>query len=469
MNLNDIQSIVKNKESESLEFKKSTAQLQAAFETLCAFLNGHGGIVLIGVNDHGQLLGQLVSDKTRLAIANEMRKIEPPEQIEIDYIEIKPERHIIALSVKDGVHSPYIYNGRPFQRHESSTELMPQHRYEQLFIQRRQLNHSWESFSEKNISLDNLDENLILSIARVGVERARLPESIFRDKPIEILEKFNLLDDGKPKNAAIVLFCKNKKFQFIQSQLRLARFKGLDKTEFMDSKLIVGNVFYLYEQAISFLNNYLPVSGKITNDGPRRIETASIPYKVLREALVNALCHRDYSLSGGAVSVAIYDDRVEVSSTGSLPYEMTEEYLIQKHRSIPRNPLIAEVFYAYGFIEMWGRGIEDIIEFSKNAGNPEPKFIVTKLDFTVCLPMKEPILTVKQSIRNKKEGTLNIRQQKILKLLREHTILSANEIYTLLLKPSSLRTIKADLTALQEYELVERQGKGTNTVWKIRS
>ena len=147
----------------------------------------------------------------------------------------------------------------------------------------------------------------------------RLSENALRDTPIEILKKFNLLRDGQLIRAAIILFCKNEAKQFIQSQLRLARFKGINKNEFIDSKLFVGNAFYLYEQAMMFLNNYLPIAGKFSDTSPVRIDTPAIPYKVLREAVINAIAHRDYAIKGGAISLAIYDDRVEVSSAGTLP------------------------------------------------------------------------------------------------------------------------------------------------------
>ena len=168
------------------------------------------------------------------------------------------------------------------------------------------------------------------------------------------------------------MFCKNEKKQFIQSQLRLARFKGTGKDEFIDNKIYRGNIFYLYDKAISFLNNYLPISGKIDNETPVRVDTPAIPFKVLRESIINALSHCDYSIRGGAVNIAVYDDRVEVNNAGGLPAGITVEKLKSKHSSYPRNPLIAKVLYAAGYIEMWGWGIEKILSLSVAAGNPEP-------------------------------------------------------------------------------------------------
>jgi ATP-dependent DNA helicase RecG len=125
---------------------------------------------------------------------------------------------------------------------------------------------------------------------------------------------------------------------------------------------------------MTFLDFNLPVAARIEEGNPLRIEIPAIPYKVLREALVNALCHRDYSIRGGSISVAIYDDRVEIGSTGLLPEGVKIKQLTQKHLSIQRNPLIANVFYLCRMIEKWGRGTQEMIELSKQSGNPVPHF-----------------------------------------------------------------------------------------------
>ncbi len=152
MNIEQLQSLIKNGESHTIEFKKSTAQLRPAFETICAFLNVDGGFVMIGVNDKGQMIGQDITDNTRQEIAREISKIEPPAEIKIDYVSIENNKNIIVIHVEKGMHSPYTYDGRPFQRDQSVTTRMLQQRYDQLVSRRTQLNHSWESFfSENNI------------------------------------------------------------------------------------------------------------------------------------------------------------------------------------------------------------------------------------------------------------------------------------------------------------------------------
>ena len=153
----------------------------------------------------------------------------------------------------------------------------------------------------------------------------------------------------------------------------MARFNGIDKSEFITEKTIRGNAFDLYEVALKFITTYLPVAAKIEEGrNPFRVETPAIPYKVLREALINALCHRDYSIRGGSIALAFYDDRVNITSTGFLPQGITIKQLHKEHPSVRRNHLIANVFYLCHMIERWGRGTKDMVELCEQSGNPPP-------------------------------------------------------------------------------------------------
>jgi len=124
MDIKQIKSLVKQGESNTLEFKTSTATLTSAFDTICAFLNGEGGRVLIGVKDKGQIVGQNVTDNTRREIANKIKKIEPTAPIEVRYVKIKENNFTIAIQAHTGSHIPYVHDGRAFQRNESQTNRM---------------------------------------------------------------------------------------------------------------------------------------------------------------------------------------------------------------------------------------------------------------------------------------------------------------------------------------------------------
>jgi len=470
MTLDQIKELVAQGESSTLEFKTSTGQLRAAFETICAFLNSDGGTVLIGVSDKGRIVGQEVADKTRKEIAEKISDIEPPAQSEIhvDYVSIGDSKHIIVIKVKTGVHVPYAFDGRPYHRIQSTSQKMPHHRYQQLIKLSDQFDHSWESVIVPEYSIDDLDQDLIKTVIRKAIKKGRLEEDVSTNDIEDFLYRFRLLIDGKLKRAALILFCKNEHKQFMQSQLRLARFRGTTKNEFIDNKFYIGNIFYLYDRAISFLNNYLPISGNIEENDPIRIDKPAIPNKVLREVMVNALCHKDYSIIGGAISVGIYDDRVEVSSTGAFPAGINITNLLSTHQSTPRNPLIASVFHAAGYIEKWGRGIEKIINLSKEAGNPEPRFEETGIDINVYLPLREEIISGNQIISAGK-ATLSLREEEIVTILKKYNFVNVQIISEQLKTPTSQRTIQGDLAKLKKLGLVQSQGKGRATVWGVVS
>lgn len=159
--------------------------------------------------------------------------------------------------------------------------------------------------------------------------------------------------------------------------ITFGRFSGdyRGKTEFIDQRQSQGHALALLRESLEFLRRHLPVAGRIEPGLFERVDEPLFPLLALREALVNAFCHRDYSVVEGAVSVAIFDDRLEIWSDGSLPFGLSVEQLRRDHLSRPRNPLIAEVFYRPGLIERWGRGTQRIIELCLQAGHPEPEFV----------------------------------------------------------------------------------------------
>jgi len=150
--------------------------------------------------------------------------------------------------------------------------------------------------------------------------------------------------------------------------------QGTDKTEFLDQRQIRAPAFKLLEEAELFCQRHFPLPAKIVPTQMRRVETPLIPPDAMREILVNALIHRDYTIAGGAVSLAIFDDRVEVWSAGSFPGGITPASLRQNHLSVQRNPMIADVFYRTGLIERWGRGTNRVIAMCGDAGIPAPEF-----------------------------------------------------------------------------------------------
>ena len=371
-NLEILNGLIAGAEGGTVEFKETTGQLERGMETLCAFLNGTGGTVLFGVTDKGKIIGQEVSDKTKRDIAETIRRIEPFATIDISYTDIPgTNKSVIALSAEEQRYMrPFTYKGRAYQRIESVTSAMPQGIYNLLVMQRGGT-YAWDSMQNPGLKISDLDETAILGAVRGGIRGGRLPEGSMQEDVRTILEKFDLLNDGKLNNASVVLFGRNF-YHYPQCLLRLARFKGTTKDEFLDNQRVTGNIFNLLDAAMAFFFKHLSLSGKI--EGLYREEELNVPYKALRECCINAFAHRVYHRPGSSVGIAIYDDRVEIENSGTFPPDITIEKLLGGHNSEPQNLIVANVLYKSAVLESWGRGIALMVNECRRVGIPDPEF-----------------------------------------------------------------------------------------------
>ena len=270
--------------------------------------------------------------------------------------------------------------------------------------------------------------------------------------------------DGALCRAAAVLFGTTDRlaFEMPQCLLRVARFRGLDRTEFLDNRQFNGNAFTLLRDAERFLRDTLPIAGRIEPERFERIDEPLYPPLATREALANALCHRDYAIGGGSVGVAVYDDRLEVTSTGSLHFGLTPEKLFARHESLPWNPLVARTFYRRGIIEEWGRGTLRMAEMTTSAGLPVPEIEEIGGGVTVRFRHGDSV-----SPRNRRSG-LAKRQAEVLALLdRAEDGLTRYEIQDRLGIGLSDRQVRRVLEELRDSGLIVSTGRGSSARWKL--
>lgn len=467
MTLDDLKELITN-ESIDIEFKSTTGELKQACHTLCAFLNSNGGIVFIGVKNDCRIVGQMVSDNTRLEIANELVKFEPPANIKVEYIPVTKDKEVILLQVAKGPHQPYIYDGKPYEKVESSTRKMTQARYHQLLSQQNQVNHSWEQFYSDNYTLHDLDHEIILRIIRLSIDKKRLDEIAMREDISTVLEKLELIGSGRVKNAAMVLFGKKFLPYYPQCHIQLARFKGLDRHEFLDHDSIYGNIIDLIDKAMLFIVRHLPTAAKIVPGKLQRVETTLIPLDVIREAIINSFCHRDYSVYGGSVKLAIYDDRMEILNNGGLLPGVTIEK-IKSGYSQRRNPLIGDILFRAGYIEKWGRGIKEIYGELKKAGDPEPEFQCDEYDFQVkfrfSVSMNPGVVIMTDKLNCL--GKLTERQREIFNIIGQLEEARASEVLARLSASIPGRTLRHELGLLKKRGFINSKGSTKNTIWLI--
>lgn len=375
-------------ESEGLEFKKTTGQRTRAVEALCGMLNGEGGSVLFGVDNAGRVLGQEVSDSTLRELHAELRKIRPMPFPDVERVPLSnSSREVIVVTVP-GRTGLYTFDDRPYVRNGPTTVRMEKTRYEHLLLEQNHGSRRWELMPAEGWTLADLDSAEIRRTVEEAIRRERLEDPGTRE-PADLLRGLNLLNgDGRIVNAAAVLFARSECLvpRMIQCVLRMARFAGTGKDEFLDNRQEHGNAFDLLMRAQRFLRDHLPVASRFEDDKFERIDLPALPPVAVREALANALVHRDYSSGAGSVDVALYSDRLEITNIGGLHFGLTPEDLARPHKSLPWNPLIAQTFYRRGIIENWGRGTLNIRELIATANLPEPRFQTAADSFTVVFP-----------------------------------------------------------------------------------
>ena len=333
MDLMELKQLVAQGESDRLEFKKTTGELKAGMQTLCAMLNGSGGMVLFGVTAGGKVVGQDITDATLQDVAREIKKLEPAATIAQTVVPVAGSLRVLVLETTVAPGGPYVFDGRAYKRIGPTTSQMPQTEYQERLLVRTHVLHRWEnqvadSYSPADVDLEEIDR-----MVRAAVHRGRL-ESQPSD-PMDALDRLHLRVEGHLLRAAVVLFGRKLMPDYPQCALRLARFKGTSKTEFLDQRQLHGHAFQILDEAVHFIMRHIPVAGRIESGKLERQDTPLYPPLALREALVNALCHRDYTIPGGAVNVAIYDDRLEIISSGLLPPGITIADLKRKPRFPP--------------------------------------------------------------------------------------------------------------------------------------
>jgi ATP-dependent DNA helicase RecG len=247
----------------------------------------------------------------------------------------------------------------------------------------------------------------------------------------------------------------------------MARFKGTNKLgDFIDNQQLYGNSFRILSEADAFLRRHLPIASFFKPDQFKRIDKPALPVLAVREALINAICHRDYSDLYTDISFAVYDDRLEIWNSGTLLKNLTVDNLKHKHESILRNKLIANAFYVRGWIEKWGSGTNKMIDLCNEDSIPEPSFEEYSGGFSVMFRFKEPI-SITQQVASLVQS-LSIRQEEILIVIRTHKSANIQQIIKELKDPPSQRMVQKDLHVLRAQGLIDLKGIGKMRRWELK-
>ena len=321
----------------------------------------------------------------------------------------------------------------------------------------------WDERVCGDASLKDIEEEKVRQFLRRARFERRL--EIGPDIPVkDALEWSNLIKNNKLTNAAILLFGKEPQKFFLQTKLRCALYKGRTPVTFIDLRIIEGNIIDQVGEAENFVLAHIKKAAKIV--GFERQEVWEYPINALREAIVNAICHRDYSYSSD-ITIGIFDDRIEISNPGTLPEPLTPEDLKKKHKSIPRNPLVANAFFLIGNIEQWGEGTNKIVKWCLEHGLREPNFEEIAGGFLVRFYAPEDILSLipEPGKIDLEEMGLNERQIEALRLMVNEGKGFTNKEYREHFGVSNWTCVE-DMKLLEKHGFVIVEGKGKSTVYR---
>ena len=368
-----IKDLIGTAESETLEQKSSLSQLSRIIETISAFSNTRGGTILVGVSGKGEALGISIGENTIEQLANKIiSNTEPKIYPEISVKKVKG-KNVIFIKVDKYPYDVVLTSGKPYKRVGRSTIRMSKDEYKRKILEIHKKELYFDGQTSLEATIKDIDESKLGEfIGRARRERKLPLDEVLSTK--EILTRLKLMKSGNLTNTAILLFGKNPQDFFIQSGVKCIRFKGTDVTgEMLDFKDVESDLISEVEDTEKFIYQNISLKAWIEEGKIERQEKWDYPPKAIREALVNAIIHRDYR-STSKVQVRIFDDRIEFWNPGRLPEGWTVETLKQKHTSEPFNPLLARMFFWIKYVEEVGMGTNKIIEWCKEWELPEPEF-----------------------------------------------------------------------------------------------
>ncbi len=416
----DIRKLISQGELETVEFKQSTGEWKEIIETIAAFANTIGGKIFIGISKTGKILGADVGKNTIEDLTNKISiNLDPKIHPRVS-IEKTNGKSLIVITVKESSDHLVLAFGRPYKRIGKSTVRMSKDEYEQHILEKHKDKFQFDMQICKGITSKNINrKRLEWFVKEAKTQRGLDIDGALSTK--EIIKRLKLTRNGKLTNAAVLLFSNKPQDIFLQAVVKAIRFKGLDVTEDMlDFKIIDGDVFTLLEKAEDFIFEHIPKKAWIEEGKLQRQEKWLYPPKVIREALANALAHRDYKLSSN-VQIRIFDDRIEFWNPGCLPKGLTVEGLKRKHDSMPQNPLIARSFFWVRYVEEVGTGTNKMLNWCRDWGLSEPEFEETETSFVVTLRQSK--------LTDEYLGTLNlnVRQIEAIDYLRKNKKITNKE------------------------------------------
>lgn len=401
-------------------------------KTVSAFANYDGGRIVIGIDEiNKEVVNVIDCVSLKLKIENKINdSITPRPRYEINVISIE-KKNVLEMIVYPGVNKPYMYKGVAYQRSDTSTIPVDQTSLVELSLKGRNMSYDQLEIDEDDLQFTVLDKKL---------NEVRPVSNFNRD----VLITLGLFTNNKYNIAAQLIADKNNNMTLGVDMVRF----GHSISEFIDRRTIIGKSILLqYDGALEMFIRHYPEIEKI--EGIKRIKKQPIPYEAYREAIANAIAHRNYSVSAN-IKIEMYDNRIEIVSPGGLPNGVTRENYLKDNLSIPRNTIISQVLYTLGMIEKFGTGIRRMNE-AYFGYDQKPGFVIKDTFIKVILPN----ILFNDADMNEETRVLNLLDIKV-EITRQDV--------EILLKVNKTKAV-ALLNKLIADDLVKSVGTGRNVVY----
>jgi ATP-dependent DNA helicase RecG len=446
MDKKELQLILQEGEGYRIEFKES---LPANIDKdLVAFANSSGGRIFLGITDDKVIKGVKITNILKTQIQDMANNCQPPVKIILE-----PFADVLIVNVREGTDKPYKCSQGFYTRVGPISQKLSRDEIIDYFK------------SEGKIRFDELI-NLRFDYAK-HFDPAKLDAFLRLAGITKVLDNADMLvnlgvaekQDGKVifNNTGILFFAKNLQDIYYHTAVTCALYKGTEKVDVLDRRDFNEDIVSNIDRSMNFLKQYIPVRYEMTGM-PRRKEIPEIPYDALREALINAVAHRDYFEKGTNVMVEMFDDRIDITNFGGLPKGLKPEDFGTK--SVPRNPNIADLFHRIEYIEKMGTGISKIRRIIKAAGLPPPKFEFGTF-FTATFPRPKPRKTAEKKGEAKREGVnegLNERQKKAIDYIKQNGRITSGK-YREVSGIGKVYSV-AELNDLVKRKILTRKGSG---------
>ncbi len=456
MDIDKLRLLIAEGEGLTVEFKeKYSSKID---RDIVALSNSKGGYILFGVKDDGTIVGGRLTNQMKAEILQLARNCDP--QINISRVFLIG--HVVVIEVLEGEEKPYSCSSGYFRRLDAVTQKMSQKEVRDLF--RGTTDILFESLACNGVAFDDIS----LQKIKVFLKESRVSFRVNKATLDSFLSSVSVYKDGKINNAGAMMFASDINKFIPYAETVLGAFKGTSKTYIYDRKDVRDDLLTQLNEAMAFLRKHLNVRSEIRE--VNRHDIYEIPLDALREAVVNALVHRDYSMRGTNISVNIFDDRVEIINPGGFPKGISKNNFGKE--SVRRNLIIADLFHRMDKMEKVGSGIGRMRELIKTAGLKEPVF--ESDSFFRVIFYRDPGYALKSVGDTQKDTVsdtrkdfvkLSVNQKKVLSLVIEDPVITAEVLSQQV--GINIRNIKNNIAVLKEKGFLKRVGPDKGGHWEV--